>query len=279
MTCLPCPESPGRAGGTEPERYPMPSAWDSEEAVSRYEDWYKTPKGSFALDREKLLLTQLMSPWPRRGSSMLELGCGAGHFLELFWDSGFDVTGLDNSQPMLDAARKRMGHRAALELGNAEYLPFEDGAFDYVVLVTALECMDEPEIVLEEAFRVASKGVLVAFLNSWSLHWAEKNIYGILCRCLPKKWRPTAPPAKQARWFSPLKIGRMLRAASDKRPLTFRSALFAPSVFWRKKESRCCINWWSVLPFGAVVAARVDISPVCVTPRIIPVRNTASAIQ
>ena len=258
----------------------MPSPWDTEEAVTRYEDWYKTPKGAFALNREKVLLTQLISAWPRRGSSILEIGCGAGHFLEFFWESGFDVTGLDASQPMLDACKKRMGPRAALQLGNAEYLPFDDGEFDYAVMVTSLECMDDPETALAEAFRVASKGVLVAFLNRWSLHWAEENLCDTLQRYVPRRWRSAEASAKGARWFSPLQMVRMLRAASGKRPLAFRSALFSPSVLWRKRDSApCCMHWWSVLPFGAMGAARVDISPVCVASRIIPVHKTASAVH
>lgn len=258
----------------------MPSLWNSEEAVSRYEDWYKTPKGSFALNWEKLLLSHLISSWPRRGSSMLEIGCGAGHFLELFWGSGFDVTGLDRSQAMLDACRKRMGHKVDLQLGNAEHLPFDDGSFDYSALVMAIECMDNPESVLSEAFRVASKGVLLAFLNRWSLYWVEKNFYRRLHRWLSRRGRSPEPSVDQMRWFSPVTMGRMVQAASDKRPMTFRSVLFSPSIFWRKKEGvQYGISWWSVLPLGAVVAARVDLTSVCVTPKVIPVRKTLSVIQ
>ncbi len=263
----------------------MRPQWDSEEAVSRYEAWYATPRGSFALESERLLLSQMLSHWPRRGSSLLEVGCGAGHFLELFWEAGFDVTGLDRSQAMLDAARRRLGHKAALELGNAEYLPFEDNSFEYVALVTALECMDKPETALAEAFRVARRGVVVAFLNRWSLHWVAEHWRGLARKCLPLKcmperWRPATEEKEKPRYFSPLEMTRLIRAASGRRPGAPRSVLFAPSVLWRGKAgSRNGLRWWSALPFGAMAALRVDLIPVCVTPIILSVGNPASAVQ
>ena len=144
------------------------------QAVARYEAWYESPKGAFVLAQEQKLVRGLISDWPRRDHSLLEIACGAGHFSKLFWEAGFEVTALDSSGAMLDAAQKRLGHKALLRLGHAEHLPFDDGEFDFAVMVTSLECMENPEAALAEAFRVACRGVLVVFLNSWSLYWLEQ---------------------------------------------------------------------------------------------------------
>jgi SAM-dependent methyltransferase len=232
------------------------------------------------LEREKLLLTQLVASWPRRGASLLELGCGAGHFLELFWSAGFDVTGIDVSRAMLDAARKRLGQRAELRLGNAASLPFDDDDFEYAAFVTSLECMEEPEVALAEAFRVASRGVVVVFLNCWSLYWVEKHLAVSLLGRLPAFLRPAASGAGTRSWLSPLRVWKMMRAFSGKNPLVCRSVLFSPAFLWRKRQDApLSASWAGVAPFGAVTALRVDCNPFCVTPRVIPVSKTVPAVH
>ena len=75
--------------------------WDPE----RYEAWFDTPEGRFALDREAHLLQAVLAGWPRRGHKLLEVGCGTGLFLEMLYQMGFDITGMDNSTEMIMAAR------------------------------------------------------------------------------------------------------------------------------------------------------------------------------
>ena len=89
--------------------------------------------------------------WPRRGHTLLDIGCGAGIFLEMLWHYGFDVTGLDTGTDLLDMARERLGNRAEFQLGRPEHLPFDDEEFDYAALLTVLEYVDNPEDVLREA--------------------------------------------------------------------------------------------------------------------------------
>ena len=89
----------------------------SEEIASKYDGWAESRQGQFVLQHEKRLFQRLLSPWPRRRQTLLEPGCGTGIFLEFFWEAGFDVSGIDSSSAMLARARKRLGSKAELHLG------------------------------------------------------------------------------------------------------------------------------------------------------------------
>lgn len=268
----------------------MSSMWDKD-AADRYEAWYSSPRGAFALAREQRLLAHMLSAWQRRNHTLLEIGCGAGHFLEMFYNGGFDVTGIDQSEPMLEKARERMGNRATLRIGNAERLPFDDGEFDFVAMVTSLECVDNPETVLAEAFRVATRGIVIAYLNSWSVYRLEK-MFGHTWGALRyrKAGKQSAGEEKeepepqrirllqQARWFNLFSICNIIRKTSGKRPTAFRSTLFAPSFLWRGYEP-FSLSWAQLLPFGAVSVVRVDLEPVSATPIALRTHKLSTATQ
>lgn len=141
--------------------------WDEKIALD-YLQWENSAQGRFALDQKRRLLLKLCAPWRGNKSSLLEIGCGTGYFLRVFHEAGFDISGVDFSPPMLKRARSRIGVKADLHLGNAEYLQFEDNAFDFVLLLNVLEFCKHPEAVLTEAFRIAKKGIAITFLNRWS---------------------------------------------------------------------------------------------------------------
>ncbi len=129
----------------------------------------------FALTQQFKLLDKLVSRWPRRRQRVLEVACGHGLLLEHFWKLGFDVTGVALTQAYLEEARARLGRRADIQLAAPACLPYDDNEFDYVLALTLLERLQTREAVreaLEEAVRVARKGVLVSFPNSFSLHRA-----------------------------------------------------------------------------------------------------------
>ena len=91
--------------------------------------------------------------------------------------SGSLVTGLDISFQMLRRAREKSGrHPFSPIVGDISKLPFQDGSFDNVISITAIEFIKDAKGAVAELFRVTKKGgvVVVANLNSLSL-WAARR--------------------------------------------------------------------------------------------------------
>jgi SAM-dependent methyltransferase len=62
--------------------------------ASRYEGWYATPGGQRADQAGRALLEWLLARLPGV-RSVLEVGCGTGHFAAWFADKGLRVVGLE----------------------------------------------------------------------------------------------------------------------------------------------------------------------------------------
>ena len=70
------------------------------------------------------------------GDRVLDLATGTGEVAVRAAARGAQVTGIDLAEPMLEKARRRAGEAGAaitLDLGDIEYLPYEDGCFDVLV--------------------------------------------------------------------------------------------------------------------------------------------------
>ncbi len=227
--------------------------WD-QAAVTQYEEWFETRSGKFALQSELKLLDRCLSSWPRRSQTLLEVGCGPGIFLKYFFEAGFDTTGLDASPAMLEAARRRMGSKADLRLGQADHLPFQDKEFDFVALLTVLEfgsSSEDRERILQEARRVARKGLIITYLNKMSLYYLGHGI---------PVFRKDSSSLRRAKWFTPFGMRFLLHRAVGQYPIFSRCVLHGPCFSWRPSIPWRQFNQFLALPvFGAYCAARVDL--------------------
>jgi SAM-dependent methyltransferase len=91
-----------------------------------YEVRYQTA-GRRADQLEKRLLMWLLARFPS-AVTLLEVGCGSGHFARWFGEKTLQVKGLDISLPMLSEALRL--DSVPYVLGDALALPFPDNAFD-----------------------------------------------------------------------------------------------------------------------------------------------------
>ena len=70
--------------------------------AARYEQWYSGPRRQADLLEKRLLQRMLHQLGTAR--TILEIGCGTGHFTRWMRSLNYDVVGLDNSPPMLEQA-------------------------------------------------------------------------------------------------------------------------------------------------------------------------------
>lgn len=98
-----------------------------------------------------------------------DLGCGPGEFLAHMAGVARQAIGVDQSPGMLAAARARLAGREniSLRMGQLEHLPLADGEADVAVLSLALRQVEDPSVVLAEAWRILRPGgcLLVAELD------------------------------------------------------------------------------------------------------------------
>jgi demethylmenaquinone methyltransferase/2-methoxy-6-polyprenyl-1,4-benzoquinol methylase len=109
---------------------------------------------------------------PSAEDRVLDVATGTGMVAEaLVRSSGCTVVALDQSEPMLARARRRMDDNAVLRdrvtvlRGEAEQLPFADGEFDALSFTYLLRYVDDPAATLRELTRVVKPGGRIASLE------------------------------------------------------------------------------------------------------------------
>ena len=96
----------------------------------------------------------------RDGMTVLDLGCGPGHFtLRLAdWLPSASITALDADERSIVHARKRLGERAVVVQAPAAATGLPSNAFDFVLARLLFQHLREPLAVAEEALRVLKPG-------------------------------------------------------------------------------------------------------------------------
>jgi SAM-dependent methyltransferase len=88
-----------------------------------------------------------------RPASVLDVGCGRGALVSLLTNAGIPATGVDPAAP---------GDNPQILAANAEKLPFDDAAFEWVTLRHVPHHLPNLPAALAECVRVARIGLLIA---------------------------------------------------------------------------------------------------------------------
>jgi ubiquinone/menaquinone biosynthesis C-methylase UbiE len=130
--------------------------------------WYdKLLEGEGTYQKELILpnLSRLMNI--KKGDRVLDLACGQGFFAREFAKQGASVIGVDASPSLIKLAIKNSSKEISFRVGPAHKLNFlQDASLDKVVIVLAIQNIENAADVLREAARVLKKsGSLFVVLN------------------------------------------------------------------------------------------------------------------
>lgn len=123
----------------------------------RAEDWAEVQENTvLPLFQEVLKKTGV-----ERGTSLLDVGCGAGRFCRMAAERGARVSGLDATPAMIDIAKRRTPE-GDFRVGDMETLPFDSDSFHVVTGFNSFQYATNAVNALREARRVAKKDSPVA---------------------------------------------------------------------------------------------------------------------
>ncbi len=146
-----------------------------DEKSKEYDAWYDTTLGAF-IDARETECTFALLPHDV-GAHILDCGCGTGRFSLKLAMQGFQVEGIDLSEPMLAHAREK-ARIAECDINFRKMdiccLDYADNTFDAVVSVALFEFIHDDKKALEECFRVVKPGgyVLIGTITKDS-SWGE----------------------------------------------------------------------------------------------------------
>jgi 2-polyprenyl-3-methyl-5-hydroxy-6-metoxy-1,4-benzoquinol methylase len=181
------------------------------------------------------------------GARILDVGCSQGIVCLLLGREGYDCTGVDAETPAIEVARAALAkEEAAVQkrvhfvLADATQLPFEDNAFDSIVLCEILEHLTHPEKVLREVRRVLKEqGKLIVSVPYGLLAHADHkhSLYPIsLLETLRPFFRSTLLEAPQTNQL----VYCGVKDSASILPQPAHDELFALYVRWEKHlEQRC----------------------------------------
>lgn len=95
----------------------------------------------------------------KKGEVILDLACGEGFFSREFAKQGAKVIGADISKELIGLAKKHFPKTIEFHVGPADNLAFlKSGSVDKIVIVLAIQNIENYNGVLKECFRVLKNG-------------------------------------------------------------------------------------------------------------------------
>lgn len=155
--------------------------WDE-----RADTWHSNSKEMWETGSRKNILP-FFTKHVKAKASICDLGCGDGYASYKLATKGYQVTGVDLSEQMLEKARGRAKDTTAQFLkADISRVPVESGSFDACMAINSLEWTEDPLDVLHEMKRIVKKDgwICIAILgptamprmNSYRRLYGEKVI-------------------------------------------------------------------------------------------------------
>lgn len=115
----------------------------------------------------------------KKGSKILDVGCGNGDFSAELANMGFDVYGIDLAECSI------LGDKHIKVDLQTEKYPFPDNHFDVVFSKSVIEHLREPDFLVDEVYRILKPGgTFICMAPSWK-HSFREQFYIDHTHCTP----------------------------------------------------------------------------------------------
>lgn len=168
--------------------------------------------------------------------TVLDVACGTGNVALTASRRGADVTGVDITPAMLEAARERatvIGANVDWQEGDAAALPFQDGSFDVTLSCLGHMFVPDADAAGSELVRVTRPGGRIAYA-AWTLGSAIAAMMSVLGEYVPSEpeSKPSLPPVL---WGDPETVRERFRNHVE--DISFEAATvmypaLSPAHFW-----------------------------------------------
>jgi 2-polyprenyl-3-methyl-5-hydroxy-6-metoxy-1,4-benzoquinol methylase len=150
------------------------------------------------------------------GGRLLDVGCGAGAYLDLMRDLGWKVGGIEPDPRAAEVAARR-GH--AVTVRTAEEAELQPESYDAVTLCHVLEHVPDPSLLLGRLMRAVKPGGYLVSISPNPVSWAARRF--------KESWRALDPP-RHLVLISPAGCrGLMSRAEAEVSTFTMQYAGYA----------------------------------------------------
>jgi ubiquinone/menaquinone biosynthesis C-methylase UbiE len=140
--------------------------WNRKRRVMRrYDHSASVYDAQYGEEQEAKIKAALNELKLKKGSLVLDVGCGTGLLFPLIAEDADLLVGLDFSSNILKQAKKRARQHSSVAIlqADADFLPFPDKTFNMVFAITLLQNMPNPLRSLREIKRVAqSRATVIA---------------------------------------------------------------------------------------------------------------------
>ena len=187
------------------------------------------------------------------GLTLLDVATGSGNVAIPAAQAGAQVTGLDLTPKLLEAARQRAAE-AGLEIdfveGDAEELPFPDGSFDRVTSCFGVMFAPRQPVAARELARVTARGGTIA-VAAWTPEGFVGRTFGLSASYMPPMPPDYSPPVM---WGTEERVRSLFADSAAELTCELQSVTFSgdsPEIWMQADEQM----------LGPVVMAKAALEP------------------